>query len=252
MELKAGLAEIGLEDKQIEVYLAALQFGVATVLGIAKVAGVKRPTTYLILEQLEGMGLVSRVQKGRKVLYKAEEPDRLLSRLVVKQRIAEDLLPSLKAIYNLEPEKPVIKMNDGMAGVRNVYTEIFTYLANHPDEELLIFGSLKDAVEHFEPQVIDFFYQSIGRAKTRVREIGNDDHETRKYYRASARLNHNHDIRLVRAEGRFTQTDNLLYGNRLAIFSVKEPLFVTTIESAPIVETYRTIFNMAWRSGKSI
>jgi hypothetical protein len=111
-----------------------------------------------------------------------------------------------------------------------VYTEIFTYLANRPEEELLIFGALKDAIEHFETQVVDFFFRSIGKAQTSVREIGNDDHETRKYYRTSAKLNPNHDIRLIRNEGRFFQTDNMLYGNRLAIFSVKDQIFVTTMD----------------------
>ncbi len=59
-------------------------------------------------------------------------------------------------------------------------------------------------------------------------------------------------MRLIRKDGRFTETDNMLYGNTLVIFSVKEEIFAITIESASIVETYRTIFNMAWRSAKAI
>jgi len=252
MDLQQTLLEIGFSQKQTAVYLACLQLGIDSVLHIAKFAGVKRPTAYLMLDELETMGLVSRVQKERKILFKAEDPENLLSRLKLRQEAASAILPSLKAIYNVDPEKPIIKIHEGMDGVRNVYVEIFTYLSQHPEEELLIFGSLKDALEHFETQVVDFFYASIGRAKTRVREIGNDDHETRKYYRTAVRLNLNHDIRLIRNDGRFFQTDNMLYGNRLAIFSVKEHLFVTTIESASITETYCTLFNMAWRSGKRI
>lgn len=252
MDLRKGLQQTGLTVKQTDVYLACLQLGMATVFEIAKYAAQKRPTTYLILDQLEEMGLVSRVQKETKVLYKAEEPGLLLSQLKTKEQIVENLLPSLKAIYNLDPEKPIIKIHEGILGVRNVYTEVFTYMANHPGEELLIFGSLKDALEHFEGEVVDYFHRSIGQSKTLVREIGNDDHETRKYYRASSKLNENHEIRLIRNEGQFVQTDNLLYGNRLATFSVKEHLFVTTTESATISETYRTLFNMAWRAGKPI
>lgn len=232
--------------------MACLQLGMETVLRLSKFANLKRPTVYLILDELEVMGLVSRVQKERKILFKAEDPEAIVSRLKMKQETALAILPSLKAIHNLDPEKPTIKIHEGIPGVRNVYTDIFTYLANHPGEKLLIFGALKDALEHFETQVTDFFYRSIGKVQASVREIGNDDHETRKYYRASAKLNPNHDIRLIRDEGRFFQTDNMLYGNRLAIFSVKEQVFVTTVESASIAETYRTLFNMAWRSGKRI
>lgn len=252
MNLHKNLSQLGLTPKQATVYLTCLQLGIDTVLHIAKMAGLKRPTVYLLLDELEAMGLVSRVQKEHKTLFKAEDPEIIISRLKLQQEKALSILPSLKAIYNLDPEKPTIKIHEGVLGARNVYTDIFTYFLTHPTEELLIFGSLKDSLEYFETQVVDFFYASIGKTKTHVREIGNDDHETRKYYRASARLNPNHDIRLIRNEGRFSQTDNMLYGNQLAIFSVKERVFVTTIQSSPITETYRTLFEMAWRSGKRI
>jgi hypothetical protein len=100
--------------------------------------------------------------------------------------------------------------------------------------------------------VLDFFYESVAKTKNPVREIGNDDFETRKYFRASNKINPRHEIRLIRNEGKFFQTDNMLYGNNLVIFSVKEQMFATTIESAGIAETYRTLFNMAWKSGKPI
>jgi sugar-specific transcriptional regulator TrmB len=252
MELNQNLQKLGLNEKQTKVYLACLQLGVDSVANIARYADLKRPTVYLILDDLEKMNLISKIKKEKKSLFKAEEPKRILTDLKFKQELANDLLPSLEAIYNLNPDKPNIKIGEGMAGVRSAYNGVFTYLENHPQDELLIFGSLKDAKEHFEAQVIDSFYRSMARSQNSVREIGNDDHETRKYYRASAKLNPRHEIRLIRNEGLFNQTDNMLYGNTLIIFSVKEQLFATTVESANITETYRTLFNMAWRAGKRI
>ena len=186
------------------------------------------------------------------MFYKAENPERLVTDLKNKESLGKSLLPSLQAIYNVNPEKPNIKIADGIQGVRNVYNGIFNYLAAHPSAELLIFGSLKDAAENFEAEVLDTFYRVVGNSHNPIREIGNDDHETRKYYRASAKLNPRHQIRLIRNDGQFIQTDNMLYGNTLVIFSVKEQIFSTTIESATVAETYRTLFNMAWRSGKFI
>lgn len=252
MDTEQNLQKLGLSDKQIKVYLACLQLGVDTVVNIAKFSAQKRPTVYLVLDDLENMGLVSRTHKGKKTFIKAEDPKRLLIDINLKQEIAETTLPSLQAIYNIDPEKPNIKIGDGMQGVANTYNGIFTYLTTHPKEELLIFGSLKDAKERFEAQVIDTFYRSMAKSQNIVREIGNDDHETRKYYRGSVKLNPKHEIRLIRNEGSFVQTDNMIYGNTLVIFSVKEQIFATTIESANIAETYKTLFNMAWRSGKRI
>jgi sugar-specific transcriptional regulator TrmB len=252
MELAKNLQQLGLTENQAKVYISCLQLGVDTVLNIAKIAELKRPTVYLILDELENLGLVSKTKKASKSLFKAETPEKLVTDLKIKTETANNLLPSLKAIYNLDPEKPNIKIADGVAGARNVYKEIFTYLKNNPSEELLIFGSLKDAKENFQDQVIDFFYETAGKSKNQIREIGNDDVETRKYYRNSHKINPRHDIRLIRDEGEFTLTDNMLYGNTLVIFSVKKQIFATIIESASITKTYRTLFNMAWRSGKQI
>jgi len=252
MELQKDLQSIGLSQKESMVYSACLQLGIDSVLNIARLTQLKRPTVYLILDELEKHGLVSRVQKEHKMLFKVEPPERLFAELEMKREMTQNILPSLKAIYNIDPEKPTIKIAEGTSGVRNVYQDIFTYLFHHPNEELLIYGSLKDTLEHFETQTVNYFYTFVGKSKNVVREIGNDDHETRKYYRASVKVNPNHAIKLIRNEGRFFQTDNMIYGNNLVIFSVKEQIFVTTIESATICETYRTLFEMAWRSGKPI
>lgn len=252
MDLKKSLVQLGLSSNQAIVYLSCLQLGVDSVLNIAKSANLKRPTVYLILDDLEAKGLVSKTKKGSKSLYKAEEPERLLTDLDTKRNIINSALPSLNAIYNLDPDKPNIKIAEGIQGVRSVYNGLFTYLAHNPNEELLIFGALKDASEHFEHEVVDYFYTSMQKSKNAIREIGNDDAETKKYYRQSAKLNPHHHIRLIRDGDSFVQTDNMLYGNTLVIFSVKEQIFATTIESKNIAQTYKTLFWMAWKTGKKM
>ena len=44
--------------------------------------------------------------------------------------------------------------------------------------------------------------------------------------------------------------DNIIYGNKIAITSVQDDLFVTMIESKEVVETYRSFFELAWQSTK--
>jgi len=253
MDLQDNLEQLGLSKNQAKVYLANLQLGAATVLNLAKYADLKRPTVYLILEDLEKLGLVSKTKdKRNKTLFKAEKPKRLLTDLRVKEELVNEMLPSLNAIYNLDPEKPHIKIAEGVSGVRSVYNGIFTYLAANPSEELLIYGSLGDAQQLFGSQVVDLFQTLMKQSKNPIREIGNDDHETRKYYRESAALNPHHELRMIRNDGRFFKTDNMIYGNTVVIFSVKDQIFATTIEASNIVETYKTLFNMAWRSGKRV
>lgn len=249
MDLNKDLTRLGLSHGQAKVYLTCLQLGRDTVLNIAKHADLKRPTVYLLLEDLEKKGLVTKTKKEHKTFFKAEEPSRLMSSLKVQEEIVDSILPSLNALYNIDPQKPNIKIAEGNKSVANVYNGIFNYMSAHPDEELLIFGALKKAAENFEAEVVDYYMKSISKSKNVIREIGNNDPETRRYFRQSHGVNPNHEIRLIRSHGSF-DSDNLLYGNTVVIISVDEQIFATIIESPAIANTYRTLFNMAWKSGK--
>ena len=52
MELKEALQTIGLNEKECAVYLALLQLGRASAYSVAQKSGLKKPTTYVILDEL--------------------------------------------------------------------------------------------------------------------------------------------------------------------------------------------------------
>lgn len=253
MNILGTLHNLGLSENQSKVYLACLQLGRASVLQIAQYSNLKRPSVYLLLDDLQNQGLVTKTQTHNKTKYQAESPTLLIKKLEQQHSLATSILPSLQALYNVDPEKPTIKIAEGINGVRSVYNTIFDYMKIHKNEELLIFGALKDATYFFASEVIDYFYTTLGQTKNHIRELGNNDPETRKYFRSSQRLNQNHDIRFIQSvDGAFSQADNMLFGNTLVIFSVKEKIFATTIQSTSIAITYRSLFNMAWRGGKKL
>ena len=74
MDLPKILQGIGLSEKESRVYLELLSLKEALHSQISRKAGVKRPTTYLILEQLAKKGLVSQVKKGRYVYFQPVNP----------------------------------------------------------------------------------------------------------------------------------------------------------------------------------
>jgi amidophosphoribosyltransferase len=56
-----NLKNLGLSDNEAKVYLSMLELGPSSVLEISAKAGVNRPTTYVQIETLKKMGLVSQV-----------------------------------------------------------------------------------------------------------------------------------------------------------------------------------------------
>ena len=61
MDMKQALKTIGLSDKESAVYMALLQLGQATAYAVAVKSGLKKPTTYIILDELIEKGLVLKV-----------------------------------------------------------------------------------------------------------------------------------------------------------------------------------------------
>lgn len=127
MEIKNYLEQLGVTGKKANVYLAALELGSATVIDIAKKAGVKRTTAYDVLLDLEQMNLVSQTAKGKKRLFVGEDPEKIKKDLERKQRIINEALPMLQSIYNVKGAKPKIQFYEGKAGLIEVYNDTLKY-----------------------------------------------------------------------------------------------------------------------------
>ena len=67
MEYIQELTNLGLKDKEASVYLSCLELGPSPVQPIARKAKVVRATTYVILESLMNMGLVTKFKEGKKI-----------------------------------------------------------------------------------------------------------------------------------------------------------------------------------------
>jgi sugar-specific transcriptional regulator TrmB len=115
------LIKLGLSDKEAKVYLAALKLGSAPASKIAETAQVNRPTTYVILEKLAGMGLITNFDKDKIQYFTAESPD-ALRQLVDQQKVVvegwsrelDEHLPQLKALFG-QTDRPRVLMYDSPA-----------------------------------------------------------------------------------------------------------------------------------------
>lgn len=122
--LEKELRQLGLSEKEVQVYLACLQLGKASVQEISQKSGVNRATTYIQLETLLDLGLVSALDKDKKNMIMAEQPERIIKILQKRKEKIDSLqdsflkmMPQLQAIYNLKSEKPMVKYYEKDAGL---------------------------------------------------------------------------------------------------------------------------------------
>ena len=63
------LKNLGLDEKEIKVYLACLQLGSATVQDLSVKSGVKRTNIYNFIDDMKQRGLLSETKIGKRILF---------------------------------------------------------------------------------------------------------------------------------------------------------------------------------------
>ncbi len=113
-QLISGLANLGFNEKQAQVYLALLRLGKGSAYAISEQSGLKKPTAYVILDELVDKGAALRIPRATKRLYKPVPPDALLRDAKQRLNDTEQLLPSLKSMGGSRPEKMNVLHFEGL------------------------------------------------------------------------------------------------------------------------------------------
>lgn len=239
MEIQQLLQKSGLNEKEASIYLATLELGTSSVHGIADKAGIKRPTAYIILKQLENKGLVSLVPRARKVLYAAESPEKIISNLARQQELMKQFLPNMLAVYNTKKEKPQVLLFEGKEAVREVYEKILNA------KQVDFFATTKDIVSVY-PDYPKRLEQKALEKKLTVRELLTRTPEDIKF---ADNITHsaNYQHRFTPAGQEFF-TDNVLFDGNVVFFSYEPRIFAVQIQSQGIYQSLQTLFNLAWQN----
>ena len=252
MNIEQALLATGLNEKEAKTYLAALQLGSATVNEIAKLSGIKRTTTYFILGSLVLKGVVSTKQTRTTTFYTAVKPARLAAQLLERQKTLEGVLPDLEKLYKSQLHKPHVEVFEGKEGVRHVYQEVAQF-ARKP-REVLCFGSLEHFANTEYADMLEWWFELMRDKSHAARELLDPRDPSLSEYvsRIQDNANVSHVIRTAPKGYAFSHNDNLIYGTKVAIFSLVKEVFVVVIDSEVIANSYRSLFELAWKSGKKI
>lgn len=236
------LQDLGLTGIEAKVYLAAIELGSDSVLRIAKKAEVKRPTAYVALDNLVEKGFVSKIEKGNKTHYTAEDPNIILNKYKTKVANFVDLLPYFRAKYN-KGAKPKIKFYEGAGALREVYNQML-----FPSDEILFFGADLAKLERQLPESFRDWVKIVEQnPKKNYREINQYDKVAVNYIKKSKNQKR---VRFMPKE-LIVMTDSVITNDKFFIVSL-DNLFGVLIESEDIAKTYKSLFELAWRSAEIV
>ena len=250
----AILKELGLSEKEIQLYLVLLSSGVQTIKQIADAAGMNRTTAYRFLEALKHRGLVEWVVGPRGTLVQAAPPDALLVYLHEQEHTfagLEAALPMTIADLALLKSKKKfstqVRYFEGQLGIKQM---IWNTLK--ADRLARSYASLTRR-EVISASFEDEFEREWAKRGMTDRVITN---ETRKEYMQKKLIPEYHkhlEIRELPAKIYSITNDIIIYNNVFAIMSLeKENLVGVEIENREIAATQQSIFDIVWHIAKPL
>ena len=239
-----ALAQLGLDKRQIRIYRALHKLGPASIRDVAAEAGVNRGSTYETLKQLVTMGLVSYLPRGRRRVFQAEDPERLLALGEYRQQalsqameeLKRDIIPALKQ-SRMEFMPGNVRFYEGDDGVELVLRDILESTAKTGDKRYAVI-STKTLREHLYRPFPNFTRTRVQRG-IRVRVIavgeGGDDAELaeRKWLPAGAGTDASYIA---------------IYPPKVAMITLADRNYpvVVIIDSAAIASTQQLLFDTLW------
>ena len=251
MMLGSGLKKLGLTDKEVAVYIAMLGMGPNTVQTIARKAKIARSTTYVVLGALQRHDLVTQYESGKKTLFSAEDPERLLHILQHKEAELHDinqtlqkLLPQLQALMKKAADQPLVRYYNGIEGLKAIRQEMVMYCGTQdtwynfaPVDHLSdVFG--KDGLP-YKSRILKgirsktIFTTSSPQLKNELLRKANDHRTERKYISPDL----------------FTSTSGLtIYCDRIAMAMFTGNVGGVIIESKSLAAMMEEFFQLSWQS----
>jgi len=256
MEFVTELKKIGLKDKEASVYLACLQLGPSPVQVIARRARVVRATTYVILESLAKLGLVTQYEEGKKTLFAAEPPRQLLRVLEKqeedirqKERQLETLMPQLQVLVKSTGERPSVRYFDGSEGVRAIRQEIVMY--TKPGKTVLNMTNA-DHLDAYFPQTHTNYYRQRVAKRIHSKTIFTTTSAESKKRLLSVDFSEFSERIYVPPEHFPSPGGMTIFEDRVAMSSFSGKSGGVIVESAVISGMMRELFQLAWIGAKEV
>ena len=239
MEIKETLQQFGLNNKEIKLYLASLSLGTASITQLSKKAGLKRPTTYLIIDELLKKNLLISVPKGKKTYYKAENPEELIEKLEEKKKNMEKILPELKSIYTKSSKQPKVRFYEGKDQITKMYEEMFR------TKELWGMYNVSRFTTLYNLEENEHFFRILARQGGIIYDMAEDTKQAREFTQAKYRFGCS-EIKFLPKDMKIS-TDILISEDKVCMVSFKN-LIGVVIEDPSIVSMQKTFLQFVWNS----
>ena len=254
-----NLRDAGLPEKGAIVYAAVLEAGVAFPSKIAETTKLNRSTVYKTLDTLRIHGLVTEIERNKKICYQIEDPSRLqgyakkqIATAEERYEQAKKILPELQGLLSALPNKPKVRFFEGLEGVIAVYR---THIEQIEPYQMVGYSNIEELMRLLPEK---FIKEYIGKKQTigiTTRAIFPETKFSRNYnkdFYEGAQKNILVHSRYIPAESFPFKAEITMYGkNNVSIINFHENVLIgVIIEDPTIAGMMRMAFELAWKGAE--
>src|SRR3989338_8807238 len=236
--LRQTLVEVGLDEKESEVYLSLLKIGETSATKISQESKIERTLVYYIIEKLKNRGLLSYKLKNNVKYYSATNPERILENIREREKSFLKILPVLEQIRTTAYEEEVkVEIYKETAGLKSVMNDMFK-----STKEFLILGEQGQIQKNY-PILYQQYLRRLKDHKIKEKVIIREDLQG-KIWKSK-----NSEFRYI-SKALLSPTTTLIYDDKILITLWEKPMFNLLITSKKVADSFRSYFNHFWKIAK--
>ncbi len=242
--LEKKFEEIGLSEKEAKVYLALLKLGRGTAYKVAKIAGVKTPTTYLMLDELLKKGLALKIPHSKSQIFIAKMPDEYLDEQKSKLSSFENILPQLENFGFQKDETKTITF-DGYDGILDALNYKFSEISG---KTIFAFYS---HLPNPDERIIDIYLKwnvEAKKAGIKHKIMAPDIKESHAFMKPQEDK-YKGNTKLIPTELWSPEASLEIVENEFVRIISSKDLQATVIDNKRVAKAMKQIFDMIWNSG---
>jgi len=235
----AILKKLGLDDKEISVYLVLLRLGSITASIVSKETDIDRATCYRYIDSLINKGLVSYAIKNGIKYFQAAHPEKILQDLKEKEQEYKKILPELVELAQLPKEEMHVEVYKGKEGLKTVLRMILRDKKDH-----LVLGDEGDYARIL-PIFFVQFLKECEKNKIKEKVLCNP-----KIYKEMKKYDYKYSETKALPSEFIFPTTTLIYEGKLILFNWTLPYNAVVISNKDLAKSYENYFNLLWKHAK--
>lgn len=235
------LSSFRLDEREQNIYLAALELGQSLQSPLAEKAGLKRTSFRELLPGLLKRGILKQIVHGRRKYLVATAPSDMVAGLESAMQNAKSALPELIALQNILEEKPKVYFYEGIEGVKKIYIQ--TLEENKPIYSFINISSINSEIRTW---LLECYVQEREKRQITAYGIVNEDPGIKEMFLD----NRYRKSKIVPKEKFPYKMEINIFGDWVAYihFRKEESPSGVLIKSENAAETMRSIHKQLWEA----